>query len=181
MDYDNLVYILGLQSTCESARFTFSCYEHQFGPRHLKERILEVAQKLNGHLYYPHIWAALTGHDFIGAPKYFEEPMLELMQELQKGQLLNETLLMVASDHGKASADYSITPEGIIKSRMPFIYFVFPGWFKKKYTSAMANLKVNSQGLTTPFDMYQTLNDLLNLSRITNDSEFIHLYLVLIS
>jgi len=169
MHYDNTPFRAGIQSTSQNIFETFGCYEHQFSPNLLKERIFEVATKLNGHLYYHHLWTQLTSHDEIGYAKYLEDPLYELVTGLLKRQLLNNTLLIVTSDHGTVSSDYSRTAEGLIEARIPLLYFVFPEWFKQKYSKAMENLRRNSRGLSTPFDVHQTLKDILNLDRITND------------
>lgn len=40
--------------------------------------------------------------------------------------------------------------------------FAFPPWFKKKYPEAYINFQKNSHRLTTPFDIHETLEDVLH-------------------
>lgn len=40
--------------------------------------------------------------------------------------------------------------------------FVFPPWFQRAYPDAMVNIRRNSQRLTTPFDIYPTLKNVLH-------------------
>jgi hypothetical protein len=100
--------------------------------------------------------------------KYLDEPYYELMRGLKSGHLLNNTLLILNSDHGTISSDYSRTAEGLIEARVPLLYFVFPEWFKDKYGSAFRNLLRNARGLSTHYDIYETLNDLLDLETVSN-------------
>jgi hypothetical protein len=47
---------------------------------------------------------------------------------------------------------------------------VFPKWFRNLYPTAIANLHKNTHRLTTPFDIYETLLDILNLEQIEKES-----------
>ena len=49
-----------------------------------------------------------------------------------------------------------------MEERTPYISIRYPEWFQKKYPVAMRALKENSQGLTTPFDIHETLLDSLS-------------------
>lgn len=54
------------------------------------------------------------------------------------------------------------TQQGKQEERLPGFIFVFPPWFEKKYPTAYANFKKNSDRLTTPFDIYSTLKNVLH-------------------
>uniref|UniRef100_T1IKR3 Uncharacterized protein n=1 Tax=Strigamia maritima TaxID=126957 RepID=T1IKR3_STRMM len=47
---------------------------------------------------------------------------------------------------------------------MPFYFIVFPPWFQLKYPRLWENLKTNQNRLTTPFDVYATLKDILQFT-----------------
>lgn len=47
------------------------------------------------------------------------------------------------------------------------MFFVPPAWFSTRYPDATRNLLSNRRSLSTPFDMYETLRDLLELDQIT--------------
>ena len=49
-----------------------------------------------------------------------------------------------------------------MEERTPYISIRYPKWFQKKYPVAMRALKENSKGLTTPFDIHETLLDSLS-------------------
>jgi hypothetical protein len=40
-------------------------------------------------------------------------------------------------------------------------FFVFPPWFRDKYAGAIRNFERNADRLTTPFDLHETLKDIL--------------------
>lgn len=54
------------------------------------------------------------------------------------------------------------TLQGKLEERLPFFSFVFPEWFKIKYSQEYQNFRENLQALTTPFDVHATLKDILS-------------------
>lgn len=58
------------------------------------------------------------------------------------------------------------TLQGKLEERLPFFSFVFPEWFKAKYSQQYQNFRDNLNMLSTPFDVHATLEDILSKSRI---------------
>ena len=166
--YDNFSFIKGIQSNCPYVLSRSGCFRHQFAPNIIKDRIIEVARKYSSRLYYHQAWTQMITHDYMSSAKYLDTPILETIQTLKRDQLLNNTVLIINSDHGLISSKYSRTVEGLIEARQPFLYMVFPEWFKTKYNTAYQNLMKNSKKLITPFDLYQTLKSLSSLKGIGN-------------
>ena len=52
---------------------------------------------------------------------------------------------------------YFKTQAGAYEARLPFMYIIPPKWFQQKHSTAYANLKTNSKGLTTFYDVHKTL------------------------
>ena len=166
--YDNFSFIKGIQSNCPYVLSRSGCFRYQFAPNIIKDRIIEVARKYSSRLYYHHAWTAMTTHDYMSSAKYLDTPILETIQTLRRKELLNNTVLIINSDHGLISSKYSRTAEGLIEARQPLLYMVFPEWFKTKYKTAYQNLMKNSKKLITPFDIHQTLKSLSSLKGIEN-------------
>lgn len=53
---------------------------------------------------------------------------------------------------------------------MPFLYTVFPKWFAEQYPAAMKNYYENREKLTTPYDIHETLKDLLTLENLSDEN-----------
>ena len=70
------------------------------------------------------------------------------------------------SDHGIRFGGIRQTYQGRLEERLPFVFFVFPKWFQDVYPTAVSNLRKNANRLTTPFDIYETLLDILDLGKI---------------
>lgn len=75
---------------------------------------------------------------------------------------LNNTILIVMSDHGNRFADVRNTQQGKLEERLPFYSFTFPPWFAQKYPEAHANFVKNANRLVTPFDIHATLAEVLH-------------------
>uniref|UniRef100_A0A1B6DNU0 Sulfatase N-terminal domain-containing protein n=2 Tax=Clastoptera arizonana TaxID=38151 RepID=A0A1B6DNU0_9HEMI len=98
-------------------------------------------------------------YNLIGAA---DNDLLEWLQWFHLNGHLNNTLLIIMSDHGHRFADIRNTQQGKLEERLPWFSFVFPPWFEHVHPRAMANFKTNAHRLTTPFDIYPTLANLLH-------------------
>lgn len=54
------------------------------------------------------------------------------------------------------------TQQGKQEERLPFFTFVFPPWFERTHPDAVRNFRTNAGRLTTPFDIYPTLKNVLH-------------------
>ncbi|GMR62359.1 hypothetical protein PMAYCL1PPCAC_32555, partial [Pristionchus mayeri] len=77
--------------------------------------------------------------------------------------LLDDTILIVMADHGHRFAKLRQTHQGQLEERLPFYSFTLPKALiateegKKMYN----NLELNKDRLSSPFDIHQTLLDIL--------------------
>lgn len=63
-------------------------------------------------------------------------------------------------------AEIRDTLQGKQEERLPFFSFTFPPWFKQVHPRAYANFVYNSRHLTTPFDIHETLRNVLNFQTV---------------
>ena len=91
-----------------------------------------------------------------------DDDLVELMDHLEKTDLIQNTLLVVFGDHGDRSGSFRSTLVGKLEQRLPFTSFTFPPWFREKYPKEFTNFKQNSELLTSHFDIHATLQHLLN-------------------
>lgn len=90
-----------------------------------------------------------------------DDDVKSLVQFLYEGNYLNNTLLILMGDHGARYSFIRSTWSGKLEERLPYFSFLFPDWFQKKYPEAIKNLRTNTKRLTTPFDLYETFQDIL--------------------
>ena len=83
---------------------------------------------------------------------------------------LDNTVLILMSDHGIRYGSFRKTEQGKLEERMPYFGFRFPDSFRQKYPRHIENFKINTKRLVTPFDIHQTLLDILYRSEATSDA-----------
>lgn len=106
---------------------------------------------------------AELSHDSINLIGVADDDITNWMKSLRTSGLLNNTVLIMMSDHGNRFAEIRNTLQGKLEERLPFFSFVFPEWFKLKYSGEYNNFQTNLNRLTTPFDVHETLQDILHI------------------
>lgn len=94
-----------------------------------------------------------------------------MIKKLDDSGYLNKTVLIVLSDHGAVYENVTKTKQDLkgLEERLPILYILPPPSFSRDYSSAFENLKENKDRLTTPFDLHDTLIDLLDVNAINNE------------
>ncbi|XP_064638766.1 uncharacterized protein LOC135494587 isoform X2 [Lineus longissimus] len=98
--------------------------------------------------------------------EHIDTDLVKFLVALKSGHYLDNTLLVVMSDHGARYSTVRHTIQGKLEERLPLMSLAFPKWFQKKYPASIKNLKDNVGKLTTPFDVYETLKDVLDSKRL---------------
>ncbi|XP_050416804.2 uncharacterized protein LOC126830459 [Patella vulgata] len=106
-------------------------------------------------------------HDSISNTASADTPYSNMFRDIDNQGLLKNTVLIFFSDHGMRFGEIRETYIGKLEERLPMMFLVFPKWFYKKYPQITQNLKINQNRLTTPFDIYETLKDILYFTAVT--------------
>ena len=107
---------------------------------------------------------AELSHDGYSELQAADEDLYRFLKDMETQGRLNNTILVLMSDHGARFHAVRQSVQGKYEERMPYFSFRFPPWLKNKYPEAVKNFKINTQRLTTPFDIHETLVDILNYS-----------------
>lgn len=148
-------------------------HQYCFGPRLTVEAILnfmdmvrEKADKLNR----PSFQFSLTGnlaHNCWFTAEMADFPLFQTLVKLKETGRLNNTVFILLGDHGYSSGGPYLrkSAKGREEYRYPLAYLVFPEWFKVRYPEEHKNLLANSWRMTTSYDMYETIMDLMELGQ----------------
>ncbi|GAB6024063.1 hypothetical protein CHUAL_008776 [Chamberlinius hualienensis] len=104
---------------------------------------------------------AELSHDDYNLVGLVDNDLVTFLQSFKDKGHLNNTLLIMMSDHGHRFSELRETQQGKQEERLPFFSFIFPPNFKTQHPKAWANINRNVNKLTTPFDIYPTLKDVL--------------------
>lgn len=77
------------------------------------------------------------------------------------------------SDHGMRWGKFRETFQGFSEERLPLANILLPEKFKKTFPWAWENLKTNARRLTVPFDLHETLLDILRAGDFNLNAESI--------
>ncbi|XP_015439519.1 PREDICTED: uncharacterized protein LOC107194414 [Dufourea novaeangliae] len=133
-------------------------------PRHMV-MLNYIKEIFNVYKHQPKFLFGFHGelsHDSYNDIGVVDKDLHNWIKDLHELGYLNNTVLILMSDHGHRFAEIRNTLQGKQEERLPFFSFIFPPWFKKTYPKAYTNFLHNTHYLTTPFDVHKTLENLLN-------------------
>ncbi|XP_068217916.1 uncharacterized protein [Palaemon carinicauda] len=122
---------------------------------------LDMAEAMKDVPYFGLYWTSSITHDFLDLAALADQPSVDYLEKLLKGGHLENTVLFFLSDHGMRFGEIRKTYPGYIEERMPYVMIRLPDWFKEQYPDAYNNMRINAKRLTSTFDLYVTLRDIL--------------------
>ena len=119
---------------------------------------LKFLRKIHPNPSFSINWLCRPQHDKMEALKSIDDTLSNFFLELGRQKaLLENTLLIVASDHGFWSHEYSRTHEGLLERRLPLLLMRVPENLSKRYPQLSGYIQSNSHRITSHHDTYQTL------------------------
>lgn len=169
-DYNSrpIIYEMEQAIANEKSLNTFLC----LGKRRTFDIFLEYANKFLAKVaqtketFFSFFWSTSYTHDYFNYPALIDADLATFLQSPRLASILDNTFLVLMSDHGLRWGSYRNTYQGMMEERQPFLFVVPPKWFPHQYPEAMRNLIRNRHRLVTHFDLYETLYNLANLNAI---------------
>ncbi|XP_077298601.1 uncharacterized protein LOC143919899 isoform X1 [Arctopsyche grandis] len=128
---------------------------------------LDFAKKYEDHPFFGLFWANTFSHDDVTSPSRMDSKMLNFFERLKTSGTLNRTIVLFISDHGIRFGKLRATLTGYYEERLPALYMWFPLKFRELHPAAYNSILVNTKHLTSPYDVYMTLQDVLHMSMKT--------------
>lgn len=112
-------------------------------------------------------------HDYLNNAGLADEPTVRLLEDLWSAGVLNDSALVLFSDHGLRFGAIRETYIGQFEERLPFMFIHFPTWFLDQNPEIAESLSTNQDRLVTLFDIHATMVHLLDLSlKKTSQEEY---------
>ncbi|GFR58564.1 hypothetical protein ElyMa_005363900 [Elysia marginata] len=115
--------------------------------------------------FFAYSFAVGITHDESDLASKGDEAYHKFLHDLVATDSLNNTVIVWFSDHGPRFGPIRETYHGRIETSTPYIFFVFPPWFKRKYPHLMKTLEINRNRLSSHFDLHETLRDLMYMRK----------------
>ncbi|KAF5293100.1 hypothetical protein FQA39_LY13710 [Lamprigera yunnana] len=155
----------------EHSMNVFQCIGSREIYKVLLDYIMKYAQTMHRNKvpYFGIFWGCTISHDFLNKPQLGDDYYAKFFKQLSDTGILNNTVLIFMSDHGIRWGGIRSTLQGRMEERLPFLFMTLPKAYQLQFHQALANLNKNTRKLTTPFDLHETLKDLLNPYSLTAD------------
>ncbi|CAM4906778.1 unnamed protein product [Rotaria socialis] len=102
-------------------------------------------------------------HDYLERLFWIDYDLKSFFENLVQKNLLNNTILIFCGDHGHRQHRIRLTRIGGFEVKLPFYSMLFPKSFDKQFPQAMKNLRDNEKMLTSWWDVYETLANILKM------------------
>ncbi|XP_017879646.1 uncharacterized protein LOC108624680 isoform X2 [Ceratina calcarata] len=144
------------------------------GTRKWYDQLLSYAKKAAIQFiddpYFAISWQTSLTHDYWTYPQWGDQSYADFVAEMFNEKLLEKTVLIFMSDHGMRWGPFRQTYQGRMEDSLPFLFIMAPRWWRAKHEVAWANLRRNTRRLTTPYDLHETLKDLLDYKNLKESS-----------
>ena len=101
-----------------------------------------------------------AAHESFSLLRQSDDTLLEFLRWMHDNGHTKNAIVAVISDHGLRLGDFSATHIGRLEGHFPFLSLVVPEKLKQKYPWMRENLLLNSNRITTHFDVHKTIVDI---------------------
>ncbi|XP_017111316.1 uncharacterized protein LOC108135203 [Drosophila elegans] len=143
---------------------------HCTAGRSYKDVLWDYIGKLVPHMqrspFFSFFWQSQGVEEYYEYASHLDLSYMMLLKSLLDADILNNTLLLLMSDHGLRAGNYRMSFQGMREESQPLLVAIYPEWLKEKYPLAMENLEQNAHSLITPYDLHATLRDVLSMEQL---------------
>ncbi|XP_015929498.2 uncharacterized protein [Parasteatoda tepidariorum] len=143
-------------------QYNSTCINSQLETDLMYDYLINFVKTMGGRPYFAFCMVSILTHDVADYASYADAPAARLLKGLDETGALNNSVLVIFSDHGIRYGKIRETYIGKFEERMPFMYIHFPKWFLAQNSDINRNMIVNQERLMTLFDIHATLKHLLN-------------------
>lgn len=86
------------------------------------------------------------------------------LQDLEDNKILDDTIVVLLSDHGAKYGNFFSTATGKLENLLPLNTMIIPKSFAERHPQAFLNLRENSKRLSTHHDLHFTLKHIATAS-----------------
>ncbi|XP_015929461.2 uncharacterized protein [Parasteatoda tepidariorum] len=149
----------------EPNKYNSTCLNSELEMDLINNYLRNFVKTMDNRPHFAFAMHSTLTHDVLNYASYADAPTARLLKALDDDGSLNNTLLIMFSDHGIRYSDIRFTYIGKFEERMPFMYIHIPKWFLKQHPNIEKNLLINQGRLITLFDIHATLKHVLNLKQ----------------
>ncbi|XP_030370959.1 uncharacterized protein LOC115621445 [Scaptodrosophila lebanonensis] len=170
-DYYLRPFILAIEK--ELKKYTKPKASICMGRRHYAEYVYDYAVDFTNVLKMRHsfglFWTNSFSHNSFSKSSSMDNKTLQYMRTLEKNGIMENSIIIFLSDHGMRFGNLRQLEHGFLEECLPVLYIWVPDWFRRQYASFSRALEINRNRLTSPYDIYATLQHILHLNNSKAD------------
>lgn len=154
---------IGLEANKINVRAKSSlCYGNT--PKHLLtvEYYKDFIRKYSKKRRFAFSWLNDLSHNYVNFLELGDKDFKEFLMWIDEEGHLENAFLFFLSDHGSRIDVIRNTYVGRVEERMPLLLVVPPKSLREKYSHIISNLEDNTKRLTSHYDIFKTLVDILH-------------------
>lgn len=148
-----------------------NCERKIFQPQKMLDYLEEFAGSYKNTKHFSFFFTTIVTHDYNTDARKLDHLYPKFFEKLDKNGIFQDTILMFFGDHGARYGSVMSTFLGKMEGRLPAMFIVFPEKFRQRYPEYIKNIQINRRRLTTPFDIYATLQHILNIDEASPRNE----------
>lgn len=135
-------------------------------PRHaiMFQWTKDFLEAYQDQLKFSFVFHSEYSHEANNKLQWADSDLKDFLSYMNETGHLNNSLLVLMSDHGARFQNIRVTEQGKYEERMPFLAIRVPPWFAHRYPKVVHNLRANAHKITTPFDLHATFMDIIQFS-----------------
>ncbi|CAH2086660.1 unnamed protein product [Euphydryas editha] len=118
--------------------------------------------------FFGFFWMNSFSHNINSRPQEVDQLFEDFLNRLNYIRTLEKTFIILLSDHGVRFGEYRRNVESYYDDRLPFLFLRIPQLFKYKYPEKVKSILINQYRLVTPYDIFDTLHEINELSSIVH-------------
>lgn len=160
-DFYNRAMAVAMEETNEIWFENHFCVLDRLETDILLDYVYSLIRMMSKHPYFALVYLSRMTHDYIEDAGTIDDSIYRFFDDLRASRLLENTVVVLFSDHGMRFGEIRNTYIGKLEERLPLLNIVIPTRFAKGRMKELHNLMTNANRLTTPFDIYEFLKHLL--------------------
>lgn len=170
-DYYNRPLALAMETQRDIWSRDHHCVADRLETTMLLDYVTDFSRVFKAKPHFGFTFITRLTHDNLEMAAAADFAYLKFLKRFKSEGHFNNTVLIMYSDHGYRFGEMRSSYIGKVEERLPFLYLVFPPSFHKKYPALVKNLRTNARRLTTPFDVYETLKDILYFDGVAREAD----------
>lgn len=143
------------------------CLGYKYGAEHVYDFMMDFVRMYKGSPYFGFFWTNGITHEYEERAFQLDEKITEYLSDLENGGFMDESVVIVMSDHGSRFGTARKVIASAFEVNLPIFQISLPNFLLTN--EVRAALETNRERLSSHFDIYKTLIQIIGQDEVTTD------------